>query len=325
MPIFSINGSALNSAYDYTGDVLFQAYDINGNELLSEVVINDDSSTGTSSGYSLVASNSEKSYVLRMLANFNSPYQVCQAFCYNPDSQIYYKFDGSTSVKVYDTAMSLTNTITLASQPGHTNDSCYYNGKVIFPSGYFGVALADATKLVFWDVSGTSISTVSVSGIEQPQNGSVRFIAGVCETARDIGKLYLVCQDATSNELVHAAGDKLSVYEYTISTGACVLKAEFPWDCVYIQGATTCDGILYVSCNTQTTGTASNYKGITLKAIRTDTWTLVDELTCSGSFEPEGMDTIPYGGGHELSIGMNKYNALSQVVRFTPPFSLVEG
>lgn len=325
MPVHNINGVQIYSVNNVDGNLLNQAYDVYGNELLDTIIINDDDSTGTSSGYSLTANLIAKTYVLRMLADFNSPYQTLQSFCYNPDLQRFYKFDGTTTVKAYDSSMSLVETVTLPSSPGHTNDACYYNGNIYFPSGYFGVPVADATKLYVWGISSNTISTININGIEQPTNGSERFIAGVCETERNSGKLYLVCQDATSNELVHASGDKLSVYEYNIAAGTCTLKGEFEWDCVYVQGATMYDGVLYVACNTQTTISASNYTGITLKSIRTDLWTLADELTCAGNFEPEGMDTIPIGTKNELSMGMNKYQALAQVVRFTPPFSLVEG
>lgn len=325
MPVYNLSGTRLFSVYNISGVALSQAYDIQGNELLDSIIVNDDDSIGTPSGYSLTANLSAKTYVLRMLADFNSPYQICQSFCYNPDLQRFYKFDGTTTVKVYDSSMSLVETVTLPSSPGHTNDACYYNGNIYFPSGYFGIPVADATKLYVWGISANTISSININGIEQPTNGSERFIAGICETERNSGKLYLVCQDATSDELVHTSGDKLSVYEYIISSGTCVLKGEFSWDCVYVQGATMYDGILYVACNTQTTTSASNYKGITLKAIRTDTWSLVDELTCAGNFEPEGMDTIPIDSKYELSMGMNKYQALSQVVRFTPPYSLTGG
>ena len=185
-----------------------------------------------------------------------------------------------------------------------------------------GATVTEGNKLYVWDISANTISAINVSGIVQPSNGSTRNIWGVCQTRRNSGRLYLVCIDVTSSELVHDANDKLSVYEYNIGTGSCVLVAELPWDCVYVQGATCHEGILYVACNTQTTGQASNYKGITIKAIRTDTWGLIDELTVSGNFEPQGMDVFPADGTFELSVGMGHWGTMRQATRFTAPYKL---
>lgn len=325
MAIYGISGEALQAVYGLEGTQLSNCYDLTGAGLMFTLVTNTDSSTGTSTGYSLTSEETENQYVLRQVINFRdvATGNSLQSFVYNYDNQTYYKFDASTTVYVFDSSLVLTGSVTLPSSAGHNNDGCYHNGKIYFPSGYFGASETDGTKLFVWDISQNTVTAVAVDGITQPQNGSIRIIAGVCETARNSGKLYLVCQDCTSSELVHDEGDKLAVYEYDIASGTCKLKAEFPWDCVYVQGATVNAGILYVACNTQTTGTASNYKGITIKCIRTDTWAHFDTLTVGGTFEPEGMDVFPADGGQEIAVGMGHWGTMQQTARFTPPYELV--
>lgn len=325
MAVYDISGESLQAVYGLDGTQLSDCYDLDGNELLDGLIVNPDASTGTSTGYSLASAESGNTYVLRRVINFRdvATGNSLQSFVYDYENQTYYKFDASTTVYVFNSSIALTGSVTLPSSAGHNNDGCYHDGKIYMPSGYFGASATDGTKLFVWDISKNTVTAVSVDGITQPQNGSIRIIAGVCETARNSGKLYLVCQDCTSSELVHDEGDKLAVYEYDIASGTCKLKAEFPWDCVYLQGVTCYEGILYAACNTQTTGTASNYMGITIKCIRTDTWAHFDTLTVGGTFEPEGMDVFPANGGWEISVGMGHWGTMQQTARFTPPYELV--
>lgn len=324
MAIYGISGEALQAVYGLDGTQLSNCYNLAGAGLI--LVTNTDSSMGTSTGYFLTSDETENEYVLRQVVNFRdvATGNSLQSFVYDYDNQTYYKFDASTTVYVFNSSLALTGSVTLPSSAGHNNDACYHDGKIYLPSGYFGASETDGTKLFVWDISQNTVTAVAVSGITQPQNGSTRIIMGVCETERNSGKLYLVCQDCTSSELVHDAGDKLSVYEYDIKSGTCTLRAEFPWDCVYVQGAACYERILYVACNTQTTGQASNYKGITIKCIRTDKWTHFDTLTVSGNFEPEGMDVFPADGASEISVGMGHYGTMQQTARFTPPYQLEE-
>lgn len=325
MPVFDLSGNTLPAAYSCDGAVLSNCYDLDGNELLDRLVVNADASTGTSTGYSLTSEERGNAYVLRQAINFRdvATGNSLQAFVYDYTNDTYYKFDASTTVYVFDSSLALTGSVTLPSSSGHNNDGCYYDGKIYMPSGYFGASETDWTKLFVWSIAQNTVTAIDVNGIVQPQNGSTRIIMGVCETARNSGKLYLVCQDCTSSELVHDADDKLSVYEYDIASGSCTLKAEFPWDCVYVQGATVYAGILYVACNTQTTGAPNNYKGITIKCVRTDTWQMVDKLTADGTFEPEGMDVFPADGEQEIAVGIGHYGTMQQTARFTPPYELV--
>lgn len=315
MGVYDIDGNATATVYGVDGNLLGQVYDISGNELLGGLIIHPDSSTGTSSGYTLESAETGNDYVLRLLVNFTPVTDELQSFCYDPDNGLYYKFNASTTVKVFNQNMENVSTVTMPSSAGHNNDACYYNGNIYFPN-------SDTTTLYVWNVANNTVTTASISGISQPINGSTRMVDAICETSRNSGKFYLVCRDKHTTDIDHQADDKLSVYYYDLSTGVATLQAEYPWDCVYVQGSTVMDGILYVTCNTQTTGSASNYTGITVKAIRTDTWQYVDTLTVSGNFEPEGMDTIPIGTGYELMMGVGKYHQISEAVRFTVPYSL---
>lgn len=313
--IYDINGNQISIVYGMIGDHLSQAYDVDGNELFETLVVNPDASTGTSTGWSLESANTGDDYVIRLLKEFTPVTDELQSVGYNPDNGKYYKFNGSTTVKVYDSNLDDDTSITMPSSAGHNNDACYYNGNFYFPNG-------DRTTLYVWNVANNTVSTVSVTGVNQPKNGSNRQIDAICDTGNNNGTFYLITRDVYTTDLVHQSDDKLSVYIYSLSTGAATLISEYPWDCVYIQGSTVMDGILYVACNTQTTGSASNYTGITVKVIRTDSWGYVDTFTVSGDFEPEGMDTIPVGTGHELLMGVGKWHSISEAVRFTAPYSL---
>ena len=315
MAVYDVEGNNLNDiAYSLEGRQLIKAYDLEGNELINAgLIINDDKSTGTSIGYDLTSEKTAKTYTLRQVIDFLSDSYSYQSFCYDNDNNLYYKFEGDTTVKVYNSSMVKTNTITLPSSAGHNNDSCYYNGNIYFPN-------ANITDLYVWNIANNSVSSLTITGISQPSNGSTRKVDALCNKAS--GELYLITRDAYTDDLTHQSDDKLGVYSYDISTGVATLLAEFTWDCVYVQGSTYYNGVLYVVCNTQTTGSTSNYAGITLKVIRTDTWELVDELTVSGSFEPEGLDIIPVDNTYEIMMGIGKYSEMSKAVRYTIPYEL---
>lgn len=316
MAVYDIAGVSLSSVYDVNGQELTQCYDIDGNALLPvDLIINEDASTGTSSGYVLTSAETANQYVMRMVVDFGSSGSL-QSFCYDYDNERFYKFDASTTVQIYNSSLELIQTITLPQSAGHNNDSVYYDGKIYQPD-------IDQPRVYIWNISANTVSTKTITGIVDPPNGSTRECGGLCETSRGTGLFYIACRDVYTSDIDHQPGDKLSIYEWNSTTGVATLKAEFPWDCVYVQGATCLDGILYVTCNTQTTGAASNYTGITVKAIRTDTWELIDELVVSGDFEPEGLDFIPADGGLEIMMGMGRWSRMHQAVRFTIPYQLV--
>lgn len=323
----------MNKAYKIDGQRLFQGFNADSDSLLNSfdnytneypfLFLNPDSSAGTDSGYALTSQRGNF-YVLRTMVNLLSEGNL-QSFCYDYANEKYYMFNASTTVRIYNSSFVKESTVTLQSNAGHNNDACFHDGLVYLPGGnFFEATVSEGTRIYIWNPTLNTVSIAQVQGIVQPSSGSTRIIAGACEISRSENKLYLVCQDCTSNELVHHPDDKLSIYEYDIETNTATLKAEFPWDCVYLQGATYYDGILYAACNTQTTGSAGNYKGVTIKVIRTDIWSLIDELICDGNFEPEGMDVVPADGGYELEVGLGHYGTISLALRFTAPYSLPE-
>ena len=325
MSIYNLSGENLNDiGYDVTGALLSQAYDIEANELFdgSQYNLNiiPDESSGTASGYTFAMQNSGNTYIMREVVDFSTDSYALQSFCYDYDNNLYYKFDASTTVRVYSPAMQKINTITMPQSAGHNNDACYHNGSIYLPNDN-----TPSSSIYVWNIANNTVQTISISGILQPSNGSNRGVEAICEKARGSGEFYLVCRDSWSDSLYHDTNDKLSVYLFDLSTGNAVLQAEFPWDCVFLQGATFLDGILYCACNTQTTGSAGNYVGITLKAIRTDTWVQLDSLISSGNYEPEGLDVIPQGNKQEIMMGMGKYMTISKIVRFTSPYKLAAG
>ena len=322
MGVYFINGTDLeNTAYDLTGSLLSQAYDIDGNELFDDgakrVIIVSDDSTGQASGYNLMMQTTGDTYILREVVDFLSDSPNFQSFCYDSLNNVFYKFDASTTVKIYNTNMQKIGTITLSSTAGHNNDAYYDNGKVYMPDGQEYI-----DGIYVWNVSANTVTHIRVTGISQPSNGSTRAVEALCG-AQTEGYLYLLTRDFTSNALVHDPDDKLAVYLYNMSTNEAVLQAEFPWDCVYLQGAALYNDILYVACNTQTYGDAGNYAGITLKAIRTDKWEQLNSLVLSGNVEPESLNVYPLSDTPQLMMGIGKYQVVSEETRFTIPYRLV--
>lgn len=310
-----------NNVYGSRGQKVFNAYDAEGvwrpevydiyKEPYTLITINPDNSVGTDSGYALEG-RLGNTYIMRTMVNI-LPDGDAQAFAYNPDNGKYYRFAATTNVVYYDSSLAREGTITAPSSLGHTNGACYLGGLFYFPN-------LDPSNIITWSPTENVVGSLPIVGITQPTNGSSRNCDAVCRNGK--GGLYLICRDSRASELVHQNGDMLSVYDYDLETNEAVLVAEFPWDCVYIQGATMYDGILYVACNTQTTGAANNYKGATIKVIRTDTWTLIDELICEGDFEPEGADIVPTPQGDEIEVVFAHWGTLCLVLRFTPPYSL---
>jgi hypothetical protein len=123
-----------------------------------------------------------------------------------------------------------------------------------------------------------------------------------------------------NSDIDHQDGDKLAIYLYDLESNVAILVAEYDWDGVYVQGCTCVNGILYVACNTATTGSASNYTGITLKVIDTLGWEMIDSLTCPGDFEPKGMDFVQTGSENYLCLGMAKHGNFSIAVMFRSPY-----
>lgn len=320
MGVYNYHGSSVsNVAYDYAATLLNEAYDVAGNPLFDHgtVIINPDASSGTDSGMRLTIDGTSTDYVLREMVDFFSDDPNLQSFAYDRDSGLYYKFNGGRTVKVYSAAMQLVNTITLPTDAGHNNDACIIDGITYFPN-------LNTNDIVTWNIANNAVSSISITGIPQPTSGSERRVDALCETEPGSGQLYLACRDvAQAGDIYHLDTDKLSVYRYTLQTGRAELMGELPWDCVFIQGCVAHDGVLYIACNTQTTGAANNYTGITVKAIRTDTWAQLDPLICAGNFEPEGMDIIPAGNGFELMMGIAHWSNMCKATRFTPPYALV--
>lgn len=318
MSVYNIDGDALeNGVFDVTGEQLLQAYDIEGTPLISDYVqILPNQASGDSSGYSFSLPSTSYSYPLYNVVDFSPDSYAYQSFGYDPTNNVFYKFDASTTVAVYNASFQKTGTITLPQSAGHTGDTCYYNGKMYFPGD------VESSGIYVWDISNNTISELTVSGVESPTSPVERIMGGVCNVPNESGFLYLMYADRQSNPTTHN-NDKLQVYKYNISTHAAVLMAEYTWDCVYLQGAEISDGILYATCNSPTTGSVHNYTGITLKAFRTDTWEELRSLAITGSFEPEGMCMYPYSQNHEIMMGIAKYNTFAKATRFSVPYKLI--
>lgn len=324
MGVFDISGNNLqNTVYDINGNQLQQAYDIEGDALFDTGIITvPDSSTGTYAGYSFTMDNTSNLYLTREVADFMSESPNLQSFCYDSDRDVFYRFDATETVRVYDSSMQLLRTVTMPSIAGHNNDATYFNGKVYMTSG-----IAIDVGIWVWDVVANTVTSIPVNGVVQPTNGSLRMMAGIFKIEGDNNTFILAYQDYRSDdELHHEPDDMWSIYYYSLSSNNAVLKAEFPWDCYAVQGVAMYDGIIYATCNYQTEDmTAANqYKGILLKVVRTDTWSEIDSLLALGTVEPESLNIYPFGTNPEFMMGVGKYNAVSKIVRFTIPYRLIE-
>lgn len=307
------NGIRIREAFDKDALWLSSAFDNYTDEYPFVDIIPDDS-TGTDSGYDLTSERGI-TYVLRTMVDLSNDGYSLQSFCYNYNDGNYYRFDASTTVVVYDSFFNQLRTITTPSSIGHGNDACYYNGSFYLPNTH---------SVIEWSPTENTVETMPINGIVQPTNGSERTCDALCLIERTLEEIFLICRDKRSGDISHQDGDMMSVYRYNLETHDATLMYETPWDCVYIQGAAYYKGILYVACNTQTTGSASNYKGITVKVIRTDIWSLIDELICEGVFEPEGMDVVSTGEGQEIEMGIGHYTGLRLITRFTAPYATIE-
>lgn len=300
MGIYKYNGTTLGSTFNANGVMLFQAYDVFGNELLYDWITH-----AADSGYSFT--DGINSCSTKLMFNFGTT--SFQSVVLDRSKYLFYRASTDDKVYPYNNTLTAQSTITLPSTGGHKNDGCYYNGHVYWLDG----TAADNTALYVWDVSANTLQSVSIPVSDNP-NGSKRVVAGICNTDTS-GFMYLVSRDQyNGSDIDHQTGDVMCVYRYDVTNNTVELINSYDWDCVYVQGATYVGGKLYVACNTQTTGSASNYTGITIKIIDTTTWEIAKTLTCSGSYEPQGCDHITYGDNSYIWTGLSKYNTVDKVV-----------
>ncbi len=324
MAIYNIHGDNIGrEAYSLSGALLQQVYDIQGNPLFEDipttrVEVISNQATGTDSGYSFWLSNPGYRYPLYDIVDFLSDSNSYQSFCYNSDNDMFYKFDASTTVKMYNSSFQKVGNITLPQLAGHNNDACYYEGKVYLNGG------DEYSGIYEWDIEKNIITELPVNGVLPPISALKRINTALCNVPNEPEYLYIAYVDFQNDELTHDPDDKLGIYKYNIASHDAILMAEYAWDCVFSQGMEICDGILYMSCNSPTTGSTGNYSGITLKAFRTDDWTALRSLYLSGVIEGEGMCVYPYSNSHELMMGIAHYGTLAKAVRFSTPYRLIQ-
>lgn len=317
MGVYNISGVNLNDiAFNVSGSLLSEAYDIDENPLFDNgLQIIPDQASGTASGKTFIIDNPSLVYPMYEVVDFGQ--ESYQSFCYDSDRNRFYKFDGSTTVKIYDSSFQLTGTITLPESAGHTGDNCYYNGKVYFPGDIY------SDGIYVWDIEHNTVEILPVYGVPEPTVAPDRVMGGICNVPDEAGFLYIVYADRQTNATEHVPGEKLLICKYEISTNTAEVTASYDWDCVYLQGCAISNGVLYATCNSPTTGQPSNYTGITLKAFRSDDWSELSSLHAYGSFEPEGMGNYPYGDVPQIMMGIEKYAELSKTIRFSVPYRLV--
>lgn len=240
-----------------------------------------------------------------------------QSFYVDTKQKAVYKLNASSEVIVYDLNGNENGIITKPGDTGHDNDCCY-DGENLYISG--GTTDVNPIMLSKWDLKENSIVKIDLSSIpSHASNGSTTVLAAVCEKYHGSDELYLVCTDYYK-DIEHREDDKFYVYSYNKVSGRVNLLFSSKWDCVYVQGTTCINNILYIACNTQTTGSASNYKGITIKVIDMENYKVIDEIIFEGIFEPEGMDYTIENGVPILWLGVAKYMEICKIYKFVAPY-----
>lgn len=264
----------------------------------------------------LVGLKSDKGYYIEKIIDFRSDFNQnnLQSVMADFNNKLFLKLDGSTTYYKFNYDGSLNSSDTKPST-SHDNDICYVGGNAYIVGSYYNNS--HLKELFLWNISDNTVNSLDVSSIPNNSNGSKRVIGGVCETNLNSGYLYLVCADwydTSNNHADHQTGDKLSIYKYKISDGSITFVSDYNWDCVYIQGATCVDGILYVACNTQTDN-PSNYTGITIKRFNMKTLEELESIIIDGNFEAESLNYMIEKGEPKLIFGVGHSGTMSQMVK----------
>lgn len=198
---------------------------------------------------------------------------------------------------------------------GHDNDCVNIGNYIYFADG-------GTKSLVKWNMNTDTYETINVNGINDNGNpNTIRNICGVCIHNSNEQELILATYDKnTTNDLLHSEGDKLAIYLLNLNSSNAELLCEFDWDCVYIQGCTMYNNMLYVTCNIQTTEEPSNYKGVEIKCINLSNKTMVDIVKINGTFESEGLDYCVENGIVYLYTIIAKYGNFVDLVKLKAPF-----
>lgn len=240
-----------------------------------------------------------------------------QSFYVDTKKKAVYKLNASSEVIIYDLNGNENGILTKPCDTGHDNDCCY-DGENLYISG--GTTDVNPIMLSKWNLKENSVVNIDLSSIpSHASNGSTTVLAGVCEKYHGSDELYLVCTDYYQG-IEHREDDKFYVYSYNKVSGEVNLLFSSKWDCVYVQGATCINNVLYIACNTQTTGSASNYKGVTIKVIDMESYEVIDEIIFEGTFEPEGMDYTIENGVPILWLGVAKYMEICKIYKFVAPY-----
>ena len=237
-----------------------------------------------------------------------------QSVCVDTDNDIIYNFGGENyGYNIYNLNGTLVETKDKV-VTGHDNDCVKINDDFYFTSG-------ENNYITKWNIKTNTSARIAVQGIENNGNeNTIRRISGICTHNSDENELILTTIDLnTTNELINAAGDKVSIYMLNLRDNTAHLLTEFDKDVVYVQGCTMYNDMLYIMCNIQTTGTPSNYKGINIKCINLFNKKLVDEINIFGTFENEGLDFTVENNTVYLYTIISHFGMFEHLVKFKAP------
>ena len=259
-------------------------------------------------------SSKSRSTMTKRITEF-TPYNIgAQSIAIDRVDKLIYRLCGEskTDVDVYDISGTYIKTLTSKGSTGHDNDACFVSGYV------YSVSAASITNHMYkWDVANGGSTELDVSAITDNPNGHRRALSGVCQ--KDSDYLYLVCIDLDlSDPLDVLADDKISVYTYKLSDGTISLVCEIERDLVYCQGCTFVNGLMYISGNTMTTISPSNYTGATIKILSMSSNELLDSIVFSGHYENEGIDYFASNDEIKLMTCFAENGYQADVCKFIP-------
>ena len=237
-----------------------------------------------------------------------------QSICVDTENDIIYNFGGeSYGYNIYNLSGIQIETKDKV-VTGHDNDCVKINDDFYFTSG-------EDNYITKWNIDTNTSTRIDIQGIENNGNeNTIRRISGICKHNSDDDKLILTTIDLnTTNELINADGDKVSIYMLNLRDNTAYLLDEFNKNVAYVQGCTMYNDMLYIMCNIQTTDTPSNYKGINIKCVNLFNKKLVDEINIYGTFENEGLDFAVENNTVYLYTIISHFGIFEHLVKFKAP------
>lgn len=185
----------------------------------------------------------------------------------------------------------------------HDNDCCLIGNDLYFVGNGAPHNGNNFKNLLYhWDMDFNNTDTLNVSDIRnRNNNNSMRCLSAVCNF--DDQNLLLVTNDFLKNKEYDSQERFVTIYRYDLMIQKAEELCSFTWEGGFIQGAVLVQNYLFINYNIKT-DYASNYKGVEIKVIDINNFSIVDSLQYCGKFEPEGLTYYKDGGDSYLIFGI---------------------